>query len=397
MNTRFLFCAAFVLLAVGCNQESVQNPQESSLQSAQPTQAVENATPQTTPTSEPKSAGELDFPTIPQIVLPDMIGTSKVQAEVTSRLASVIDPISGINVHPANCQGDDAFVYNATIINADDGQYTQVGAGNAITINADGSASGVGAGVVFDVASDGTGTITSDEGALTVEANGAGSWSGKHGVIELDGKGAGVWTGKHGVIENKGNGAGSWSGEKGVIENNGDGSGSWTGEYGVITNNGDGTGEIAGKGKVAMSPIPPLPPAGKFPLLNTLKMPENPCGFVISLSDQVLFDFDKSDLRPEGVAVIQKLAEVLKQIPEVANLKVGGHTDSKGADDYNQSLSERRANSVVATLKTHQISVPMTAIGYGESRPVAPNEFKGQDNPQGRQANRRVEIFVKTQ
>jgi OOP family OmpA-OmpF porin len=80
------------------------------------------------------------------------------------------------------------------------------------------------------------------------------------------------------------------------------------------------------------------------------------------------------------------------------NVTIAGHTDSKGAEDYNQKLSEKRAASVKSWLvKNAGINADIIkTIGYGESKPVAPNTKKdGSDNPEGRQKNRRVEILIK--
>jgi len=73
---------------------------------------------------------------------------------------------------------------------------------------------------------------------------------------------------------------------------------------------------------------------------------------------------------------------------------VTGHTDSVGENDYNQTLSEARADAVVEALRTAGVSSTLTAEGRGEAEPVAPNEVDGQDYPAGRQLNRRVEIVI---
>ena len=75
---------------------------------------------------------------------------------------------------------------------------------------------------------------------------------------------------------------------------------------------------------------------------------------------------------------------------------VNTFTDAKGSDDYNQTLSERRANAVLAALRERGAAAQASARGLGETQPVAPNEVGGKDNPGGRQLNRRVEIFVRT-
>ena len=114
----------------------------------------------------------------------------------------------------------------------------------------------------------------------------------------------------------------------------------------------------------------------------------------IALSADVLFDFDKADLRPEAAASLDKVVAVLKSYPK-ATATIEGHTDSKGDSNYNQKLSERRAESVRKWLAAHGAMLSMTTRGWGEKKPVAPNaKPDGTDDPQGRQKNRRVEIVV---
>jgi outer membrane protein OmpA-like peptidoglycan-associated protein len=117
----------------------------------------------------------------------------------------------------------------------------------------------------------------------------------------------------------------------------------------------------------------------------------------IALAADVLFDFDKADLRPEATPSLEKVAAVLKSYPK-ATATVEGHTDSKGNDAYNQQLSERRAESVRKWLAASGTDIRMSTRGWGRARPVAPNaKPDGKDDPEGRQKNRRVEIMVKTQ
>lgn len=115
----------------------------------------------------------------------------------------------------------------------------------------------------------------------------------------------------------------------------------------------------------------------------------------IELSSDVLFDFDKADLLPKAIPELEKVATVLRSYPNAA-CSIEGHTDNKGLKDYNQKLSERRADSVKAWLLAHGVSSPMTIRGWGATKPVARNAFPdGRDDPDGRQKNRRVEIVVK--
>ncbi|MBW4696883.1 MAG: OmpA family protein [Aphanocapsa lilacina HA4352-LM1] len=120
-------------------------------------------------------------------------------------------------------------------------------------------------------------------------------------------------------------------------------------------------------------------------------------GIVLTLPEDILFDFDKADLRPSAQAALQKMAQVLNFYKNVP-VEISGHTDSKGAASYNRGLSERRAEAVRSYL-TNNFDIPtgrLTARGLGESKPVAPNAGPdGADDPAGRQKNRRVEILIK--
>lgn len=110
----------------------------------------------------------------------------------------------------------------------------------------------------------------------------------------------------------------------------------------------------------------------------------------ITLSGNVLFDFDSAELRDEAQAELQRVTEILGGYPG-ARVVVEGHTDSKGSDSYNLKLSSARAESVRDYLVASGSLIDGSAsiAPYGESRPVAENE-----TDEGRQANRRVDIIV---
>jgi len=132
---------------------------------------------------------------------------------------------------------------------------------------------------------------------------------------------------------------------------------------------------------------------GTFPPVESLK-PVESCGTLITLEDGVLFDFGKSDIRPDAAQTLTKLADVLTNA-KVPAANIYGHTDSVSDEAFNQQLSEARANAVKNDLSTKGVTATMDATGYGESKPVAPNEnADGSDNPAGRALNRRVEIFI---
>lgn len=102
------------------------------------------------------------------------------------------------------------------------------------------------------------------------------------------------------------------------------------------------------------------------------------------------FDFDSASIRPESHALLDEFGKALKGGLLDVTFMIVGHTDSKGSDVYNQSLSEARAQSVADYLNTrHGVSNSSLLVkGAGESRPIASN-----DSEQGRSKNRRVEFI----
>jgi outer membrane protein OmpA-like peptidoglycan-associated protein len=121
-------------------------------------------------------------------------------------------------------------------------------------------------------------------------------------------------------------------------------------------------------------------------------------GLRFTLGTDILFDFNKFDLRAEVDPILRKLVEQVRaEVPSRARCMVEGHTDAKGTDVYNLGLSNRRAKLVRDWFVKHGAvtSRDITTVGLGEGSPVAPNERPdGSDDPEGRQRNRRVEIVV---
>jgi len=119
----------------------------------------------------------------------------------------------------------------------------------------------------------------------------------------------------------------------------------------------------------------------------------------LSLGADVLFDFDQAVLKPESAPAIAKVVDAMNRINGGrVSVTVVGHTDAVGADDYNQTLSVRRAEAVRAALaKRASPGCRFSVAGFGSRSPVAPNRKPdGSDNPPGRARNRRVEIVVKS-
>lgn len=338
---------------------------------------------------------DIAFPVIPTIVVPEILGVTPAQKALEASMQDLIDPIAGITVSPARCDNDTGTLVNDAGITSVDaqGNLLRNSEQGLFKIDADGSGTANYEGGLVTIQADGSGTINGDQGLITVDGKGAGTYNGTYGLISLDGKGAGTWNGDSGLVTNNGDGSGTWNGPQGLVTIRADGSGTWNGDKGLVINHGDGTGTIGGK-TVRMAALPKLPQAGRFPSLKAFTPPGRPCGTLITLGDRVLFDFDKSDIRADAAPILDTLAAALQKVPD-ARIEIGGHTDAKGSDDYNQALSERRAASVASALRQRGAAANATSKGYGESHPVAPNQIQGADNPGGRQLNRRVEILVR--
>lgn len=122
--------------------------------------------------------------------------------------------------------------------------------------------------------------------------------------------------------------------------------------------------------------------------LTELQAKQTERGMVLTLGD-VLFDTGRAELKPGAFSTVDRLANFLRQNPE-RTVAIEGHTDSVGDDNFNQSLSQRRAEAVRAALNRSGIDgARVTAAGMGESSPVANNA-----TAEGRQLNRRVEVVI---
>jgi len=110
----------------------------------------------------------------------------------------------------------------------------------------------------------------------------------------------------------------------------------------------------------------------------------------------ILYDFNRADLRPESKKALDGVVSILMDNPTI-KIELASHTDSVGSAAYNLKLSQSRAQSCVDYILSKGIDkARIIAVGYGKNRPVAPNSLpNGQDNPDGRQLNRRTEFTVK--
>ncbi|WP_353115111.1 OmpA family protein [Microbacterium sp.] len=332
------------------------------------------------------------FPPVPLFVLPDLSLLDTSASAFTIKVNDALADIPGVTASPAHCDGGGKVVSgNGSAYLYGDGSGSFTGPDGSVQNFGDGSGNSTINGVTIQNFGDGSGNYTS--GSVTIQnfGDGSGNYTDATKKVQIFGDGSGNYTDHDQEIQNFGDGSGNYTAGRVHIQNFGDGSGEYSDGTIAIRNYGDGTAKIDGK-TVKADPIPPVPKLGVFPPLTALA-PLKSCGTTLTFSDGVLFDFDRSDIRADAGKTLEAVSKALSSL-DVGQAEVSGHTDSIGADDYNQTLSEKRAESVVADLRRRGVKTQFTAEGYGESRPVAPNELDGADNPAGRQLNRRVEIFI---
>lgn len=385
--TRRTLTAAALITAATLALGACGSSKPKTTETAAPTAEATTAEPTQSPTASATASSTLtvpgyrpgEIPPIPLFSLPAIdVFASNADKAVIDSASSQLSSVEGVTVSPAKCDGS-SLISGSTIFGGD---------GSAVSSSANGTVvnAGDGSGVITEgsttitYAGDGSGTYTNMATMLTitVDADGSGTYTTPDTTFTLDGKGSGTYTNTS-------------SGE--TITNDGNGSGTHTMRTVTVINNGDGTAQVNGQ-KVTDAPkVDKAAKLGKFPAVESLK-PVESCGTLITLEDGVLFDFGKSEIRSDASQTLKKLADVLNNA-KVPAAHIYGHTDSISDEAFNQQLSEARANAVSSELKKDGVTATMDATGYGESKPVAPNEnADGSDNPAGRALNRRVEIFI---
>lgn len=130
--------------------------------------------------------------------------------------------------------------------------------------------------------------------------------------------------------------------------------------------------------------------------IENLKIKETDLEIRIELAADVLFDFDKANIREQAKEPLKKVGNLIREKAK-STVRIEGHTDGKGSDSYNLKLSLKRADSVKIWLiqKEGLQGMKFSIAGLGAKNPVAPNtKPDGSDDPEGRQKNRRVEIII---
>ena len=385
--------AAATTLALGaCAASKPQDPAAS--QSAATSTPSPSTSTDTIPTVPGYRPGEI--PPVPLFSVPAIdVFASNADKAVIQTASSSLQSVPGITVSPAKCDGN-VLISGSTVFGSDGSASTSTGNGVIIN-NGDGAGTIVEGDVSINYGGDGSGSYVNSDThvSLFILSDGGGTYSAGPVSVFIDSRGYGNYSNSETdeSIVNNGDGSGNYSVGKTLIYNNRDGSGSYSDGTLSIINYGDGTALVNGVTITDAPRVEPLPALGKFPPVESLK-PVESCGTVITLEDGVLFDFGKSDIRSDAAHTLSKLATVLNDA-KVPAAHIYGHTDSISDEAFNLQLSQERADAVSAELKKDGVSAILDATGYGESKPVAPNEnADGSDNPAGRALNRRVEIFI---
>ena len=341
--------------------------------------------------------GEIPAISIPEI--PNLSVSENPDAKITLDMAKKISSVPGITISPVKVEDSNIVggSYSMQIGKNGDGQYSDKN--KSVQTDGNGAGQYEDDKVTIQRDEDGAGQYINKVTGVTlqVDKDGAGQYIDEKNdlSIQVDKDGTGLYTDKKNnvTIYVNENDVRYVSTDIEMI-NNGDGSGTYTDKSKnlVIENDGKGKAKITFNGETTEVDAKPLEKPGKLPKLEMV--PPVPSieanSLLITLDSGVLFDVDKYDVRPKAEEVLKNLAIVLKEM-DVKNFEIDGHTDSDGSDEYNQVLSEKRANSVKNFLVSQGVTAEITTKGYGESKPVASN-----DTAEGKQKNRRVEIIIPT-
>ena len=343
--------------------------------------------------------GEIPAISIPEI--PNLSVSENPDAKITLDMIKKISSVPGITISPVKVEDSNIVggSYSMQIGKNGDGQYSDKN--KSVQTDGNGAGQYEDDKVTIQRDEDGAGQYINKVTGVTlqVDKDGAGQYIDEKNdlSIQVDKDGTGLYTDKKNNVT-------IYVNENDVryvstdieMVNNGDGSGTYTDKSKnlVIENDGKGKAKITFNGQTTEVDAKPLEKPGKLAKLEMV--PPVPSieanSLLITLDSAVLFDVDKYDVRvhPEAEEVLKNLAIVLKEM-DVKNFEIDGHTDSDASDEYNQVLSEKRANSVKNFLVSQGVTAEITTKGYGESKPVASN-----DTAEGKQKNRRVEIIIPT-
>jgi OOP family OmpA-OmpF porin len=387
---------ALSFAAASCTDDGGDDPAVTEPPGESSTTATGETTPTTDDTGEQPALTDEQFeaalrqrlalPALPSFALPLDVFVDRADRELATRLEIPPGLYEGIAVVDARCDGT----------------------GEAVAADAsgdfrgrDGSGTYAEGPVQVVVEGDGSGSFTDGVRSIVIESDGSGSYTGDGLVVEIESDGSGRYDDGSRVIEVDSDRSGSYEDDAVRIEVGSSGSATYRDDVRFVDVSPDGEIEVDGDDTHAdviatvlregLPLFPPVPHVGEIP------EPAGgaSCGSVIRLDANVLFEFDSDALAPEADALLDRVAALLVALGSPP-LRIDGHTDAVGSEDYNLDLSSRRAESVRVALVTRGVDgAALETSGLGESRPIAPNETPGGgDDPSGRRLNRRVELVL---
>ena len=392
--------AAFILSACSNQGVSLNSPKDSGSQS----HGADNMDPSLADPNFAVSGYQVgEIPPVPLFTLPDLSLLDASKDAFIIKFAEIDNKYPGLTISPAKGNGVRRITANGAFLAYGDGSSDYYGADGTIHKYSDGSGDYYRDGVTVHNYGDGSGDYYGNGVTIHNYGDGSGDYYHNNVTIHIYNDGSGDKYGPDGTIHIYKDGSGDYYGANVTIHNYGDGSGDYYGYAAdgsplTIRNDGSGVAKvISNKGTITVKadPLPSVPTLGKFPPLDALK-PEEYSGLLITLDAGLLFDFNKYEIRPDARSLISTIAQAMNE-NSVPVATIEGHTDSIGSEEYNQTLSEKRAQAVLNALRAEGVGTSLNSVGYGKTRPVAANTTSdGMDNPAGRQLNRRVEIFIPT-
>ncbi len=333
-----------------------------------------------------------EIPPVPLIVMPDLSMLDASLAGFALDVDAAVGDIPGVTVTPTRCDATGAVeIDRGALLAYGDGSGVLTAPDGTVVNYGDGSGTYELNGVAVTVYGDGSGTYTAGDVSVVSYGDGSGVYDDGTTQVYVHTDGAGGWSRGDASIVNYGDGSGVYTVGETQVVNYGDGTGLYSDGRLTVINDGTGTATVNGI-PVPADPLPPVPRLGAFPAMGTIA-PVPSCGATLTLDTGVLFDFGSAEIRPDADAALDALATALVGLAAPAG-SVEGHTDSVSSAEFNQKLSQDRAQAVADDLAARGVGTAFSVVGHGEDRPVAPNELDGEDNPAGRQLNRRVEILL---
>lgn len=390
---------------------------------------------------------EIALPFVPPIAVPDVSVLNETGDLVQDRLGDLITPVSGVDLISADCSADDGdLIYQGSTGGTDvfdietdgSGEYYDETDAGVVSLDVAGDGSGVfydssrGGVISIAVEADGSGEYYSEqpEGLVTIRVGpeGTGEYYDERNdgllTINLGDDGAAQYYAESEdgllTINVDPDGAAEYyrtSPTDGLMTIDVEPDGSWRLTRTTSSRNvevfvePDGSGRYLESGRtsaefafdpegradgysITLPPAPTFAVSGSFPPLGRLGSLAPRCATVIRFDSELLFDFNSAEIRSDADEVLVQVVAALNETGKP--IEVNGHSDSIGGAEYNLELSLERAQAVDAALRERGLTVEVEVNGYGEERPVAPNETEdGQDDPAGRALNRRVEIVIR--